>query len=154
MPYSIHITGLDSARALLNPRIEPALKAATQAIALEVQGVVAPYPPATSANDSSQPRWYERGFGPRWRRKDGSIGGRRTSQMLNRSWSIHSAGRWGAIIGNRASYSPYVHSAEKQAQALKRIGWTTDDTAIRRVIASGAVERIVTQALLFAMRHK
>jgi hypothetical protein len=154
MPYTIRIEGLDRALALLNPQIEPALQAATKAIALEVQNVIAPYPPATAANDSGQARWYERGFGSRWRRKDGSIGGSKTSEMLNRSWAIRAVGRWGASVGSRASYAPFVHSKDRQARALQRIGWKTDEAAISQVLASGVVRRIVSQALVFAMRRR
>ena len=41
--------------------LSPAIQAAT----LHLKGVIAVYPPSSSANSPSRPHWYERGFGPR-----------------------------------------------------------------------------------------
>ena len=68
MPNSIQIQGLDRMRAMLGRDFQPALRAATEAIAEQVRHELTPYPPATIANSPSNPnrRWYERGYGPRW----------------------------------------------------------------------------------------
>jgi hypothetical protein len=91
MADTIEIRGLDEVlKRLKNVRDLTGVKAALKAGALHVQGKINKYPPETAANDSSLPRWYERNYGPRWRRKDGSVGGRKTSQMLSKSWTIES----------------------------------------------------------------
>ena len=43
--------------------------------ALHIKGKIATYPPASIANSPAQKRWYERGYGPKWHRADGTIGG-------------------------------------------------------------------------------
>lgn len=156
MSYGIRITGLDNARRLLGTNFNGVLKSATKAIALEVQGTIAPYPPATEANSPSNDRgrWYERGYGPRWQRKDGSVAGSKTSQMLGRSWGIRPTGRIGHLVGNRATYAPYVHAKDKQARFHKVRRWVTDEAAVVTVIRSGVVKRIVVQAIIGAMRRR
>jgi len=63
---------------------------------------------STEAN-TEQPdrRWYERGYGPRWRVKSGAVHGRKTSQMLG---GAGPSGRWGdeRVVGNNVSYAPFV----------------------------------------------
>ncbi len=156
MPYGIHISGLAEAQRLLGIDFDPALKAATQAIALEVQGRIAPYPPATEANSpgNATGKWYERGYGPRWLRKDGSVGGRKTSEMLGRRWAIRAVGRIGHLIGNAASYARFVHSADEQTMVHARHLWVTDRGVIEAVVRDGTVRRVVVQALLAALRRR
>lgn len=165
MTYGIRIVGLTQVQRKLGQDFAPTIRAATQAIALEVQGEIAPYPPATIANSPSNPagRWYERGYGPKWIRKDGTICGRKTSQMMNRGagivngagdkgWYIKSRGRIGWLIGNRATYSGRLHSDELQARWAAARGWVTDKMAIQHVIASGAAKRIIVQAIMAKLR--
>ena len=93
------------------------------------------YPPSTAAN---VPRtvagsgrvlsWYERGYGTRWLRKDGSMGGRQTSETLGKKWTMQGSGGDKVIIGNNVSYGPYVQGPSEQAKALREIGWKTTDT--------------------------
>ena len=129
----------------LNAKIKDVVRRASVPIAEEVRGVVAEYPPESEANLPNH-RWYERGYGPRWTRKDGSIGGRKTSEMLNRSWGIERK-TWGAILGSRASYSPAVHHHKEQARFHKGRGWMTDKAAVDKVIRSGKMDRIVKAAV-------
>jgi len=97
-----------------------------------MKSAVAGYPHATAANTprpfapGADNRWYERGYGQRWARKDGSVGGKRTSEVLGRSWTTQVAndGSWGKV-GTKASYSPYVQDADRQAGFHKARGWTT-----------------------------
>lgn len=91
------------------------------------------YPPATEANSPTRRRWYERGYGPRWRRANGSIGGRRTSETLGRKWAteVRERGRVGAV-GNNASYARYVHSHKLQPFYHRRRGWRSDETVAKR----------------------
>lgn len=183
MPYTIQITGLREAQKLLGVRFQPAIRAATKAIALEVQGKVAPYPPITEANlpTNDTGRWYERGYGPKWwvkgrqtsavtgqrftgggfsRRqvlalqRQGVIHGRKTSQQMNRGWSIKPLGSIGWVLGNRATYSAYLHSADKQAKWAGQRGWKTDRTSILAVIRAGTAKRLVVQAIVGAIRRR
>ncbi|MDO8672572.1 MAG: hypothetical protein Q7O66_14245 [Dehalococcoidia bacterium] len=89
MPYAIRIEGLAAAQKLLGVRFAPAIKAATLAIALEVQGKVAPYPPATEANSPTHDtgRWYERGYGPKW-----WVKGAQTSKITGQRMAAHTGG--------------------------------------------------------------
>jgi hypothetical protein len=102
--------------------------------ALHVKGKISEYPPSTIANYEGNPtgRWYERGYGPKWARKDGSWGGRKTSETLGRKWTTaeRNAGLT-QVIGNNASYAPYVHDAEEQAKFHGDRGWLTDEEVLR-----------------------
>jgi hypothetical protein len=97
-----------------------------------VQESVSVYPAASEANQprgftsGGDNRWYERGFGPRWARKDGSIGGAKTSQMLGRKWAHTVKQETGMIvgeIGNNASYAAYVHGQDTQQWYHLARGW-------------------------------
>ena len=158
MSVSITIQGLDRLQRKLGTDFKPVLRGATKAIAGAIEGEIAPYPPTTAAN---RPRsniatkrtlpWYERGYGTRWLRRDGSIGGRKTSQQLGRSWGIKSKGSIGAVLGSRATYSPYVHSHEKQAKFHGARGWVTDKEAVEKVVKRGDVQKILSQAVRKAL---
>jgi hypothetical protein len=95
----------------------------TQAVQFVHRGV-AKYPPSSSANSpKTHGGWYERGFGTKYRRRDGTITGRQTSETLGRRWTtdVTPSGRLGRI-GNNASYAVYVQG-EKQARWHKQRGW-------------------------------
>lgn len=107
------------------------------AAAQDVKSAVAVYPPETEANAprgfntfyntrtrKADNTWYVRGFGTRRVRKDGSIGGRQTSQTLGRRWTTRVADTW-AKIGNNASYAMYVQDEDMQAAFHKERGWVT-----------------------------
>jgi len=124
---SVKINGLEEITAKLKKledmkAIVPALRAG----ALHVKGKIATYPPSSEANTPNQRRWYERGYGSKWMRADGSIGGRKTSEMLGRKWTIgeRNAGLT-QVVGNNASYGPFVQDAESQAAFHGRRGWKT-----------------------------
>lgn len=96
----------------------------TRAVA-HVHDKIAQYPPSTAANSPSNGySWYERGFGTRSRT------GRAwpTSETLGRRWTheVAADGRSG-VVGNNASYGPFVQSAEQQAAFHARRGWVTDE---------------------------
>lgn len=142
---------------------KPALRTATRAIALEIQGIVAPYPPETAANmkpgwfviggGKRGNRWYERGYGTKWLRRDGSEGGRKTSQMLNRQWNVQRHGDIGAVLGNKASYSPFVHGADQQASFHAAHNWRTDEAGVKHVSQTGAANKIVNSAIDNTLRR-
>jgi hypothetical protein len=101
-------------------------QAVMQAVGLHIKGKIDKYPPATEANSPGDDRrsWYERGYGPKWRRKDGSVGGKKTSEMLGRRWTVNASSSQ-VVIGNNVSYGPYVQDEEHQADFHKRRGWKT-----------------------------
>jgi hypothetical protein len=75
------------------------------------------------ANSSAEPHWYERGYGSRWH---GGTGGRQTSKTLGRSWTIESRNSgYGAVVGNNATYGPYVQDADRQTIWAGVYGWET-----------------------------
>lgn len=165
MTYAIRIEGLTEVKRALGQDFKPTIKAATKAIAAEVQDVWAPYPPQTIANSPSNPRgyWYERGFGTRrWTTtpganmsragilkatKTGGIKGYKTSQTMNRRWSIVAHGAIGWALGNAATYSKYLHSAAQQVRWAGPRGWITDKRAAEVVVQSGAIQHIIGQAI-------
>lgn len=96
-----------------------------------LKNFIAQYPLASEANTPYQRRWYERGYGPKWMRKDGSVKGLKTSETLGRKWSVVARSDTEVVVGNNASYAPFVQSAEKQANFHRQRGWRTDDMAIK-----------------------
>lgn len=101
-------------------------KAGLKAAGTHIKGVVNRYPPSSDANVPYQRRWYERGWGTKWMRRDGSVGGRKTSETLGRKWTIRTADRGlTVIVGNNVSYGPAVQDAEHQADFHAARGWKT-----------------------------
>jgi len=97
--------------------------------AVHIEGKMKQYPGSSIANSPSNPtgRWYERTYGPRWRRRDGSIGGRKTSEDLRSKWTIASeASGLRQVIGNNVSYGIHVQG-EKQAHFHAARGWKTTE---------------------------
>lgn len=142
MSYHIEVRGLGLLDRVLGELASASfLRPALLAIASDLKARVAPYPPATGANRARAWRsganntWYERHYGPRWARKDGSVGGRQTSQALGQRWTYRVEPRK-AIIGNNATYAPYVQDETKQAGFHKARGWRTAQGVIREALPS------------------
>jgi len=128
MTDTIVIKGLDQLTKKIKniEGLKPVI-AALRAGALHVKGKIAPYPPPSIANSPSQKRWYERGYGPRWHRVDGSLGGRKTSETLRKKWAIGERdGGLTQIVGNNVSYGPFVQG-DRQAAFHRERGWKTTD---------------------------
>lgn len=99
-----------------------------------IRSGVADYPPAGEGNrprtfqSGAQNTWYERGFGSKWARKDGSVGTAETSEALGRSWTTEvrgfAAGVRG-IVGSRAGYVRKVQDEKQQTAVHKRHKWPT-----------------------------
>lgn len=128
----IKIDGLDSVIKMFN-RIGKldGLKAAIQAAGVHIKGKIAKYPHASSANaPSSVPggRWYERGLGGHYNRiRDGGHSIYRTSETLGRRWATRQEdGGMTVVVGNNASYAPYVQG-EKQTWYHAAREWTTTE---------------------------
>lgn len=101
------------------------VQAAVLACAEHIKGVVDVYPPSTIANSPMARTWYERGYGPRWRRKNGTIGGTKSSQMLGRKWTTRQVGKYSAEVGNNVSYAKYVQDLDNQKSFHGARGWPT-----------------------------
>jgi len=122
----------------------------------KVEHYLAQYPSASEAN---RPRswtpgednsWYERGYGSRWVRKDGGIGGASTSETLGKRWTTKA--RKGAdevVVGNNASYGPYVQDKEYQPAYHARRGWRTVQGVVEEYADDLAAEaaKVVDQML-------
>lgn len=145
MTVTVRVTVPPDLKRALDGNMQKVVQRASVPITREIHKIVSEYPGASEANRPNH-RWYERGYGPRWSRKDGSIGGRKTSEMLNRSWGIQRK-RWGMVLGSRASYSPVVHHHKEQAKFHKRRGWVTDKQAVDKMLRSGKMDRIVKAAV-------
>uniref|UniRef100_A0A6M3KQL4 Tail protein n=1 Tax=viral metagenome TaxID=1070528 RepID=A0A6M3KQL4_9ZZZZ len=135
MSIQIDLRGLEPLLKKLDSiKGNDALKGVMTAAASDLKSWVAVYPAAGEGNSPSNAggRWYERGYGPRWKRKDGSVGGKRTSQTLGRRWTIEVMDQgMAARIGNNATYGPFVQDAERQNRAHKAHGWRTVQDAIK-----------------------
>jgi hypothetical protein len=129
-----------------------ALRGGMVAAADRVRAEVSLYPPTSEANVPKPGHThYVRGYGPVYVRVGASVStyqnkagrtaykvtggakGRKTSQMLNRKWSTKyrfTASEAEAIIGNSATYAPYVHDDRKQASFHKVRGWRTAQGAL------------------------
>jgi len=92
-------------------------------------------------------RWYQRGYGPRWARKRrGGVGGRRTSETLNRRWTIAARDDGLAqVVGNNVSYGPYVQGDEDQAAFHAARGWQTVGQVVEE--ESETVTRLVADQI-------
>lgn len=134
---AVEIRGLDKAIKKLEKIGGPkALKRPMTKATAHLLDKIAKYPPATSANSppgNNGYSWYERGFGTR------TITGMAfpTSETLGRRWTMEVSGdgRKG-VVGNNASYGPYVQSAEQQAAFHARNGWITDATVAEQEAAT------------------
>ena len=166
MPVTVKITVPPDLQRALGADMRKAVKRASLDLANELERTMSDYPPPSEANKprgwgsaigiasrKAQNRWYERGYGPRWVRKDGSWGGRKTSAQLEHSWNVASKG-WGAIVGSDAPYSPAVQHYKEQAWFHKARGWVTDKMAVDKLLASGKVDRAVKAAVAWVMKGR
>ena len=98
-----------------------------------IEGTIKEYAPKSAANvPKSHGRWYERGWGSKYRRLDGVITGKKTSETLRTGWSTKSRNSGlTQVIGTNVSYAPYVQSKEKQARFHKARGWKTDEQVLK-----------------------
>ena len=94
-----------------------------------ISGKVSQYPPAPPKNKTPGHSWYDRGWGSRWMRKDGTVNGRQTSEDLGQSWTSKVETNTRGRIGNDTSYGQWVQG-EKQSGRMEAIGWKTTDTVV------------------------
>jgi hypothetical protein len=101
---------------------------------LELKDLAAGYPvegawnrdPGTKGNHV----WYQRQFGTRYKRKDGSTGGRNTSQRLQKSWQTEVQRRddFSASAFTDVTYAPYLLDPERRVSWAAGHGWQDLDT--------------------------
>jgi len=144
---NIQIEGLDEVLAKIKTLGElKQFVSAMKAGATHIKGTVDDYPPAGAWNSPMARNWYERGYGPHWTRMDGSVGGRKTSEMLNRSWTISQEnGGLTQIVGSKVSYGPFVMDEAKQTWFHKAHGWKTVQTVVKEQTAR--VVKFITDEL-------
>jgi hypothetical protein len=128
---TVTVKGLDKVIAKLEAMSEPgALKRPMTKAVAHLHREIAEYPPASPANSPTNGySWYERGFGTRSRTGLAWP----TSETLGRRWTheVDADGKKG-VVGNNASYAPFVQSAEQQAAFHARRGWETDEKVAER----------------------
>ena len=107
-------------------------KSTLQAAADNIKDEIKIYPPVSEANNPANKRYYERGYGPKWRLKSGKVHGRKTSRNLGEKWATEVTALR-AIIGNDVGkyYGIYVQSKESQARIHKIRGWRTDAEIVK-----------------------
>ena len=92
---------------------------------IHIKGLAATYPPSGPGNMPPIP-YYIRGVGMQV--SEGRNLG--NSEDLGPSWTATGEGGTKVIIGNDTSYGPWVQDPQKQAAAMKKIGWKTTDDAV------------------------
>lgn len=125
----------------LGQDLTPAISIGLLGVAKMAENIVAPYPAAPTPSGDT---WYERGYGTKRRRKDGSITGRKTSEMLGRRWTIASRSRMVVVLMNTASYAIYAHDKEEQSKVMEAIGWKTDADADREITPADIQDVMIT----------
>lgn len=97
---------------------------------LEVADRARAYPPEGPWNFApgvGKYGWYQRHFGPRRLRKDGSTWGKNTSQKLQKSWKtdIQREDIYSARVYTKVTYAPFLMDAKRRAHWAKSHGWQT-----------------------------
>jgi phage gpG-like protein len=155
MTISFDVSGIGGIQAKLDrlANVGNVLRQAITNGASDVRRVVSTYPSATEANEPPNPppgTYYKRGTGSiyvyagakvrtRKGKKRVAKGGERVvkpSEMLNRRWSTQytfTANEATAVIGNSASYAPFVHDETKQARFHGARGWQTAQGVVRQL---------------------
>ena len=135
----VTIEGMDKLeKKLTKVKDKKTVRAALKAAGVHIKGKVDQYPPASGANaQKAHGGWYERGFGSKYRRLDGAITGRKTSETLGRKWTVKQT-RDETVVGNNVSYGPYVQDEDEQAGFHKARGWKTIQT-----VASEEADEVV-----------
>lgn len=108
---------------------------------------LAEYPPSTSANKAKRGHThYQRGLGSVYTTIGGKASKRFNSEQLGRKWDILKSGK-SALLRNKASYSAFVHSKQRQAIVHKRRGWKTELDVWAEMVADGTLFEILDDYL-------
>lgn len=115
---------------------------------LELKDRAAAYPPEGPWNKAPGVNgnniWYQRQFGRRWLKKNGTLGGLDTSQRLQKSWQVEvqRGDAFSAAAYTQVTYAPLLLDPEKQVNWAPGHGWQTVDE-----IAEGYAPRFVALVL-------
>jgi len=115
------ITDKDSRRRLL-----------TRAV-LELKDLASAYPEEGKWNSApgskGDGRWYQRNFGARYKRKDGSLGGRNNSQRLQKNWEteVQRRDEFTASAFTAVTYAPFLLDPTKRVHWAAGHGWQSLD---------------------------
>ena len=128
--FSVKVQGLDKATRMLhradaNTALIVGLEYGLKQLQQEMR-----YPPTSEANvPNEKGRWYDRGYGTRYMRADGGIGGKMTSHPLKGGWKskLFKGNSPKGVLSNTAPYSPYVQGDPRrkpgQAKFHRDRGW-------------------------------
>jgi hypothetical protein len=100
---------------------------------LELKDLAAGYPVAGKWNRAPGTRgdnvWYQRGFGTRWLKQDGTYGGNNTSKNLQQSWrtEVQKRDEFSASAFTEVNYAPFLLDPEKRVRWAERHGWQSLD---------------------------
>jgi hypothetical protein len=100
----------------------------TRAI-LELKDLASAYPVAGAWNHApgarGDNRWYQRNFGSRWKRKDGTIGGTNNSQQLQKNWrsEVMKRDEFSASAFTEVTYAPFLLDDEQRVSWAELHGW-------------------------------
>jgi len=148
MTVSLHIKveGLDALKRKLGADWTKPIQAGTVAVGQEIRNVVAEYPgpsrqPVEWASEKQRRWWFasRRGANLPFKYTRNSDA---WSQRLGPSWAVRPEGQTNAVVGTKATYGPWVQSAEKQTAQHKATGWKTDKEAVEEVERGGKAMRI------------
>lgn len=98
---------------------------------LELKDLAAGYPVAGAWNSNPGTKgngvWYQRGFGTRYKRKDGTTGGRNTSQKLQKSWrtEVQRKDEFTASAFTDVTYAPFLLDETRRVHWAAGHGWQT-----------------------------
>ncbi len=134
--FSVKVEGLEKIQRMLNSADAKASLIVGLEFGMKQLRQEMRYPPTSEANypqttatpgsrgGATTTRWYQRGFGTKYMRKDGSIGGRRTSEPLKDKWGqkLFRGSHIKGVVFNKAAYSPYTHGNRQPAFHGRR-GW-------------------------------
>lgn len=146
MSIEIRLEGMDALLANIGQPVEPIYFDITFAVGELVRSEVAQYPGASNspvkwASEKSR-RYYfwlrrSQGLDLQYTRNSDKL-----SQRLGPSWTIAHLGRTDAVVANKATYAPFVQSAQMQTAQHAATGWITDERAVLNVVASGDIQRV------------
>ena len=147
MNLSVTIHGLDKLIAKYGKGADPIIKALTRGIAEDIRARMAKYPgkvkyPIQWASDAQRRAYFakRKGMGPYVRQSDS------WSERLGPSWATENRGL-DAVVGNKATYAPWVQSKERQQPMHKNTGWVTDKDAIQAAIDEHVPEKTLEEVL-------
>ncbi len=158
MSVKVEIKGVQALQHKFGKSIQPYIRAGSMAIGKQLEGILSKAPgPAHHPviwTSQKQKRFYfamrrRKGFPLEYSRNNDP-----QSQRLEASWTVATRGAMGAVVGTRVNYARYVQREQNPGgqQPMHVVtGWITDKQAAEQLIKSGAIPRIMRQALRKAL---